>query len=258
MIIAVSDIHLGYCKSNSNDFKKFLKACNGAGVEHLILLGDIIDFWRRTNVDILRENEEIFALLNTIDVGQIHYIVGNHDFYMHKLHDRYEELFPFSVSRSLRKEYGGRKYFFTHGYELEVEAFSEPLGLDAYEAFCERMCQCTDSLGQCSSLLWEIIENFRTGRTKLKIVYNPPDNSRNMDRMYYVALLSGAGLFSGRRPDETLVFGHTHRPFITRNKKVINTGSWINNSLERRYQNLYLKLDGDKVELKHFRHNKPL
>jgi predicted phosphodiesterase len=55
------------------------------------------------------------------------------------------------------------------------------------------------------------------------------------------------------RPDENLVFGHTHRPFIDKDRKVANTGSWIDELPEKDKQNSYIQIDKGKMELKFFK-----
>jgi predicted phosphodiesterase len=44
----------------------------------------------------------------------------------------------------------------------------------------------------------------------------------------------------GGKPDETLIFGHTHSPFISEDKMIVNSGSWVtdNNS-----HNTYIEID---------------
>ena len=104
MIIAVSDVHLGYDKCNLNDFLRFLNECDSAGIDHLILLGDILDFWRKNNAEVVTEkkNAEILAKLAKLNVKNIHYVVGNHDYYLYvvykivkymKSYDKIRQLF---------------------------------------------------------------------------------------------------------------------------------------------------------------------
>ncbi|MBS7629872.1 metallophosphoesterase, partial [Candidatus Bathyarchaeota archaeon] len=78
MIVVVSDVHLGYRNSNRQLFLKFLEEiCKPLGPDdHLILLGDILDFWRRNNVLVAIENEIIFKTLESLN-SNIHYIIGN-------------------------------------------------------------------------------------------------------------------------------------------------------------------------------------
>lgn len=49
MITAVSDLHFGFDKCNKDAFMRFVDTYDFTGTDHLVLLGDILDFWRRNN-----------------------------------------------------------------------------------------------------------------------------------------------------------------------------------------------------------------
>jgi UDP-2,3-diacylglucosamine pyrophosphatase LpxH len=53
MIIVVSDIHLGYDKSDKDVFNRFIdsKLSLLNDKDHLILLGDLLDFWIIATMD---------------------------------------------------------------------------------------------------------------------------------------------------------------------------------------------------------------
>lgn len=63
MIIAVSDVHLGYAKSNSETFREFMERCGKIDIDHFVILGDLMDFWRANNAQIMIENEHILGLI---------------------------------------------------------------------------------------------------------------------------------------------------------------------------------------------------
>ncbi|MBE0525038.1 MAG: metallophosphoesterase [Methanosarcinales archaeon] len=77
IIVVASDVHLGYEKCNKADFLEFLDRCDSASIDHLFLLGDILDFWRRNNARAVLENNEIIEKIAELNVRNIHYIVGN-------------------------------------------------------------------------------------------------------------------------------------------------------------------------------------
>lgn len=106
MILVVSDLHLGYEKCNRQEFLNFLDYHRSADIDHLVLLGDIFDFWRRNNAQVIEENEEIMEKINDLNAENIHYIAGNHDYYILDLHKRYDLNYPGIVSKYLRLEDG--------------------------------------------------------------------------------------------------------------------------------------------------------
>jgi predicted phosphodiesterase len=54
-------------------------------------------------------------------------------------------------------------------------------------------------------------------------------------------------IFLGMEEDEYLIFGHTHRPFLEGNNKVINSGSWVKDSA---IYDTYVVIDKDEIVLK--------
>jgi len=75
-ILAVSDCHLGYKRCNLDAIVDFLNHYQNTEVDHFILLGDIYDFWRRNNADLIKENDEIMAKLNDLKAKNIYYVAG--------------------------------------------------------------------------------------------------------------------------------------------------------------------------------------
>jgi predicted phosphodiesterase len=51
-------------------------------------------------------------------------------------------------------------------------------------------------------------------------------------------------IFIGGEADETIIFGHTHSPFITRDKTVANSGSWVK---DNNFHNTYVTIDDNGI-----------
>lgn len=250
MILAVSDVHLGYGASNSRAFKEFLSSrCKSLGKNDvLVLLGDIFDFWRRNNVAVALENENVFSMLENLD-ATIHYVVGNHDYTLVDLKavDR-----PFDVSKDLRLENGGKTFNFIHGYQLEVLANLEPLTIKEYEELCISLCLRTgDFFGDILSILWDMLHlSFKKGDRRKNAIHSisdVPESRKNMDKVRQLATSRVKDLFLGLGKDEILVFGHIHRPFI--DGRTANTGCWVSDAAT---QNTYLEIDNGEMKLLSF------
>ncbi len=252
MIIAVSDVHLGYDKSNKEDFLRFLDTCCSADVDHLVLLGDILDFWRCNDARIVIDNAKILAKIVSLNVKNIHYIAGNHDYYLLKLNERYAGNYPFTVSKFLRLDYEGGKFYFIHGYELEVLANLEPLSIESYEEFSEKMCFAGDSIGWLASDLWRLLEGAESTGGKINSMKKVPHQRKDINKVYSLAVSEAAYMLLGMKPDEKLIFGHTHRPFITKKGNVVNTGSWVD-ELSKNVQNSYVEISKGIMKLKFFK-----
>jgi UDP-2,3-diacylglucosamine pyrophosphatase LpxH len=250
LILAVSDVHLGYGASNGRAFKEFLGSrCRSLGKNDvLVLLGDIFDFWRRNNVAVALENESIFSIFESLD-ATIHYVVGNHDYTLVDLKavDR-----PFEVTKELRLENGGKAFNFIHGYQLEVLANLEPLTIKEYEELCVSLCLRTgDFFGDILSILWDMLHlSFKKGDTRKNAIHSisdVPESRKNMDKVRQLATSRVKDLFLGLGKDEILVFGHIHRPFI--NGRTANTGCWVSDAAT---QNTYLEIDNGEMKLLSF------
>jgi UDP-2,3-diacylglucosamine pyrophosphatase LpxH len=254
MILAVSDLHLGYDeKCNRDDFARFLDLCNGIDIDHLVLLGDILDFWRRNNARIVMDgqNGKILSKLMNMSAREVHYVAGNHDYYMLKLCDRYGKNCPFTVTKNLRIEDNGSRFYFTHGYEFEVLINLEPISIESYEGFCEQMCFNNDTLGGYASSLWDLLKKCRPDRDLDKLT-QPPAERENIDQVYYFVRSEGKRVLTGMAPDEKLVYGHTHRPFINPEGTVANTGSWVNELSREKSQNRYVRIENGRMDLRAF------
>jgi UDP-2,3-diacylglucosamine pyrophosphatase LpxH len=267
MIIAVSDVHLGYAACDSAAFTSFLDLCTKSHIDDLVLLGDIFDFWRRNNAKIVMEQgPEILNKLGNMKGTNIHYVVGNHDYYMLKLYERYKNdynkeqqekgdmttkfPFPFTVSRSLRLSDHDITFYFVHGYQLDVFANWEPVSLDSYEKISERMCSTEDIIGGLLSQIFALIQHPRAHRRVRELNRVPHERTAGwIEKINKFAKSKGAYVLLGMNPDEKLVFGHTHAPFG--DKAIANTGSWINEMSNERH-NTYVKISNGQMKCKTF------
>ena len=247
LILAVSDVHLGYNASNSRAFRDFLNSrCRSLGRnDTLVLLGDIFDFWRRNNVEVALENESIFSILESLE-ATIHYIIGNHDYTLVDLKavDK-----PFDVSKELKLENGGKIFSFIHGYQLEVLANLEPLTIREYEDLCVSLCLRTgDFFGDVLSIMWDMLHlSFKKGdrrKNAINSISEVPESRKNMDRVRQLSVSRVKDLFLGLGKEETLVFGHIHRPFI--HERTANTGCWVSDAEK---QNTYIEIENGEMKL---------
>ncbi len=254
MILVASDVHLGYQNSNRQSFLSFLEEmCKPLGSDdHLVLLGDILDFWRRNNVTVAIENELVFNTLGSLN-AKVHYIIGNHDYSLITLKLPSDQFFD--VRKNLRLEDSGVTYNFIHGYQLEALAVFEPLTIEEYESLCISLCQRTgDFVGDILSIFWDTIHlGFKKGDKRQKTIssiVDVPESRRDMHKVEQLARSSIRNLFLGLSKNEKLIFGHTHRPFLE--DDVANTGSWVSDSP---VQNTYLRIENGKMELESYKRN---
>jgi UDP-2,3-diacylglucosamine pyrophosphatase LpxH len=246
MIIAISDLHLGYEKSDVANFENFINKYVSkelSSKDHFVLLGDIFDFWRRKNMDPLLENKKVLTKILNLDTN-VHYVVGNHDYYMLKIKKRFPEYYPFDLQKYLRLKDGRSKFFFIHGYELDVLANYEPLTIEDYEKISEALCRAENILGRLMSRIWGLKKKLKKPPNKRKSWKIRNGIINHMDNLEALACSKVRNIFLGLRRDEKLVFGHTHRPFIFEDTG--NTGSWVKEECEH---NNFIKIENGKMEL---------
>ena len=252
MILVVSDIHLGYAKSNTGSFSKFLEECSKVELERFIILGDLLDFWRCNNAQAVIDNQHVLEQIGRLNVKTIDYIPGNHDFYIHKLAGIYGDHYPFVVSKWLTVDDGSHRINFRHGYELEVLANLEPMTIETYEWLSERMCFTERVTGGILSELWGLIEDRHKLAESARHIKKPPHERNELDKVKELALSKGVYVLLGMKPGEKLVYGHTHRPFLNMENTVANTGSWVDEGPPDRLRNTYLTIENGRMELRQY------
>lgn len=243
----MSDVHLGVNESNKEAFLSFLReVCDTPDLDCLILLGDIFDFWRVNNAQIIMDNPEIMETLTSIKAKKVYYIAGNHDYHILSLANEFPGTLPFTVQKELRLQSGDKSFYFIHGYQIELYVNMEPLTMERYEKFADKMCSASNIVSYIADHFWDVLTDngFLIEHAKMRAT---PQWRRNLDKMYIFSKTPGAYLLLGMKPGESLVFGHTHRPFITTDKRVANTGCWTNEKhISEKWQNTYIEIiDGD-------------
>jgi UDP-2,3-diacylglucosamine pyrophosphatase LpxH len=260
-IVVTSDQNLGYEHSNVIDFTNFLDYISTRDdVKSLVLLGDLIDMWRRDVSGLfLCFSDMIKKLLDLRDSKKIdvYIVAGNHDYHLLKLQGQdykfkfYQELPTSNVL--ITKGDGNKKYVFKHGWEFDMA--QHPLIM---EAMCHNM---SDAAGHAMSSIYNILQiakdqfdkdlkeiiDFHNQKQKDGYVENlllPPEQRLksylgDVEKKAYLSVKEG----------EILIFGHTHRPFISSDNKVLNTGSWVSDA---EFHNTFVELEETEMKLFQF------
>jgi len=214
----VSDIHLGYKNSDKDSFNRFLDSLqDDTQTTDLVLLGDIVDMWRRDAAGVFLENWDIVQkIINLKQKMRVHYVAGNHDY--HVLHMR-NHSYPFNFAKDLK--FTDRKYTYVICHGLEFDPHQK---IAIMEALCH--------------VMYDPIENFED---LFGGVTQPPEKrlSQILKDVEHIA-------YSKIKNDEMLVFGHTHHPFINDAENVVNTGCWVTDST---VHNTVVEISGGKPRL---------
>lgn len=229
-IIATSDHHLGYANSDKPAFNAFLdELAQDNDVTHLILLGDVVDMWRRDASGVFLEAHDTVAKVLALRAKgvQVFYVAGNHDYHVLDLDS---SKYPIPISKDLSLTDGPVTYRFVHGYEFDPEQ-KVP-----FMAFLCRVM--SDTGGALENHLWTDFNSLNSIFSKMEPSFVKTDIaaiSERLQRRPEDRLQGSVGHINSTacqnvKPGEVLVFGHTHVPFINKAENVVNTGSWVKDS----------------------------
>lgn len=219
-IVIVSDLHLGYKNADKDSFNSFLDSLSSnRRITDLVLLGDIVDMWRRDASGVFLENWDIVQKIVSLKQKmRVHYVAGNHDYHVLQLRGH---SYPVNFAKNLTFKDDNCTYIISHGHEFDPTQKTPVM-----EALCH--------------VMYDAIEGFENlfGATQ------PPETrlSQILGDVETRACLSV-------KKGEILVFGHTHHPFINEAENVANTGSWVTDSP---VHNTVVELSGGKPRLSIF------
>jgi UDP-2,3-diacylglucosamine pyrophosphatase LpxH len=245
-IIAISDQHLGIEASDKAAFLRFLNQLQSdASVTDLVLLGDVVDMWRRDASGVFLENKDVLDQVILLQKKmRVYYIAGNHDFHVLKLQGRG---YPVNFLRNLTLQQDGVTYKFFHGWE-----FDEMQREHFMESLCHAM---SDEKGDRDNHIWAALTRDKGDlRYVLTMLFNRGSIRRATETLQLdpqerlKETLNGVEkkASSTVQPGEVLIFGHTHHPFVNKAGNVANTGSWITTMP---VHNTYVRLEGGKPRL---------
>lgn len=248
-IIAVSDVHLGWERSNPV-FRDFLEWVEISGADCFILIGDIIEMWRRDIVASFIENIEIMKRFKKISDGmKLVLIAGNHDWHLIKTTENKSIVYKYPFIWI--EEYRVGRYRFLHGHQFDPKTRSDKTN--------EAMCHTDDDQGTKMSDFWDKYGGkvpFGAIAPSTKLPQFPLFNRANMDLLEYV---NRPGVPSRhpqllyeiernkkihQKPGEFIISGHTHVPYVDMKNRQANTGSWTEGASD------FLVIEDERVELK--------
>lgn len=248
---------MGSDKSEKAAFDAFLTSLHNDGeVTDLVLLGDIVDMWRRDASGVFLENMDTVEIIKALqDRIKIHWVAGNHDYHLLKLKNRAPHYnYPFEFHETLELVDGDHFYRFMHGYEFEYGnelKYIRPL----MEILCHVM---SDAEGVPEDELWveatkmvgdlhySAFSHHLEGQDltiRHRSLHDPP-GERLKDKLEKVEKRAFDEAHS--RTGQVLIFGHTHHPFISKGEELVNTGSWVSDAAPH---NTYVVLEEGKPRL---------
>jgi len=229
-VVVTSDHHLGYANCDKAGFNAFLdELAQESDLTHFVLLGDVVDMWRRDASGVFLEaHDTVGKLLALKSKGvQIFYVAGNHDYHVLDLHN---PSYPIQFSKELTLNDGPVTYRFVHGYEYDPEQ---------KVPFMTFLCRVmSDTGGALENQLWTDFNSLNNIFSKIEPSFVKTDIAaiaEKLQRGPEVRLKDSlskinAAAWKDVKPGEVLIFGHTHIPFVNKTENVVNTGSWVKDS----------------------------
>jgi UDP-2,3-diacylglucosamine pyrophosphatase LpxH len=256
-IVVVSDVHLGSKTCDVVSFNSFLRSLqDDQGLTDLVLLGDIVDMWRRDASGVFLENMETIQLIKDLQKRiKVHWVAGNHDYHVLKLKNRAPHYhYPFEFYKTLQITDGGTEYIFMHGYEFE---YGHALRLirPSMDIICHFM---SDVDGIDEERLWNSLrrkvldlhytiftQRLERRLKRLPRSLNDGPEERLADKKLEVVERRAFEVLRGKT-GKLLIFGHTHHPFVRKGEDLVNTGSWVT---ESPVHNTYVVLEDGRAHL---------
>jgi len=225
-----SDHHLGYANSDKTGFNAFLdELAQENDVTHLVLLGDVVDMWRRDASGVFLEGHDTVGKILALKAKgvQVFYVAGNHDYHVLDLDNT---RYPVQFSKELTLTDGPITYRFVHGYEFDPE---QKIPFMAF--LCRVM---SDQGGALENHIWTDFNSLNSIFSKIEPSFVQADiaaiterlRHRPEDRLQGSLNRINATACSQVKPGEVLIFGHTHVPFVNKAENVVNSGSWVKDS----------------------------
>ena len=250
-------MHLGSANCDRVSFNSFLNSLhNEAHLTDLVLLGDIVDMWRRDASGVFLENMETMQIIKDLQTKmRVHWVAGNHDYHLLKLKNRAPHYrYPFEFVRELEIKEVGLTIRFMHGYEFE---YGHELRImrPTLDILCHFL---SDYDGVGEEKLWTYLRRKfwdlhytvftqhleRRFRRLPRSLIDGPEERLAENRLEVVEKRAYTEVRG--KPDQLLVFGHTHHAFISKSEKLVNTGSWVT---ESKTHNTYVVLENGKPHL---------
>lgn len=249
-VIAVGDVHLGAANANADDFDDFLDHLHRerADLDEVILLGDLWDLVRRDPFGCAWETSGTITRLKRLAAAvPVRYVLGNHDACLRGLDDdRYE--IDFRDGYVLRQ--GGYDVRFQHGNAFDRFQFD---AVSNYLSGPGDRGEIDPTGGRKDPVVAAAREAIRSGKGRLRAVYGavaPTGADADADAVDYPRRERRAHAYLETVPEDKLIYGHTHAPYVHPDNVAANPGSWKSTAP---VHNTYLVVEDGWIELYRYR-----
>jgi UDP-2,3-diacylglucosamine pyrophosphatase LpxH len=245
-VLVAGDVHLGAANANVDAFNGFLDDLSGehSDLTELVLLGDVWDLIRRDPFGCAWETTGTIRRLRRLaERVPVRLVVGNHDSYLRAL----------DVSRyriDIRDEYvlsqGGTSIRFCHGHAFDRFQFDP---LSRYLSGPGDLGEIDPTRGLKDSLVAGARRYALAGAKRLSAAL-PFATAGSRFGARYPRRERRAHAFLETVPEDKLVYGHTHAPYVHHENVAANPGSWKSTAP---VHNTYLEIVDGSLRLFQYR-----
>lgn len=233
----ISDLHIGVEENSAEEERqhiilKFLREIY-QDATHLCIVGDLFDFWFEYKYVVPKKYFNFLYELKRMAVNgtEIHYLTGNHDFYLGRFLDEYVGIKTWD--HDCRLEIGGKKFYLYHGDGIAKR--------DVGYRILKRILRNRFNLRMYRWLHPDLGIPFARLVSGSSRKYTKKINLRDeSDYKEYAEARFKEGF-------DFVLMGHRHNPLIHdwEGHKYINLGDWLDNFT-------YAVFDGKELNLKHY------
>jgi len=220
-ISIISDIHAAdYNQSGNQILEKFLKHSEVLSSDMIIFLGDIFDIMIGNYTEYSQEEKAFFDWIKVHHkTKRIYFHEGNHDFHLEKLFKKMRLNISYHKSGFSILD-NGKKYYFEHGDDLEIDNKSYKFYKKIIRSNAVRL------LGESKLVPYKLVRAIGT-RASLRsrtidVKYRKNAESVDIKEKFRVSYLS----YKDRKNYDIVVCGHGHikDKFQSNSKVYINNG----------------------------------
>lgn len=249
-VLVASDLHLGWEKSNSDDFKQFMKTkATRSDVDTVVLAGDIFDMWRRGTAPLMAEHSDVVSQINsTHETGtDVVLLAGNHDRRMIRSNESGNVVRepPWNADSKYKFTQSGQEFTVVHGHKGDPTNFNDSRN--------EALCLTNDETGYAIFNGYKSLTDLTLLPTRSNRLTFVGNNATRLDHLKNPSVLSQSSQSDRlkrinrrikRRYSGFTIAGHTHVPM--QEDMYINTGSWTGP------RNTYAEVSNGEATLKEY------
>lgn len=245
-ILVAGDVHLGAANADVDAFNGFLDHVRRESTsgDRVVLLGDVWDLVRRDPFGCAWETSETITRIKRVaETIPVHVVLGNHDAWLSGLD---AALYDVEFHDRHVLESGDCRIRFCHGQSfdrLHSDVLSEYLSRGGDRGDID------PTRGRKDPLVAIGRGAVQHGKRRLRSTYRALRGVDGAGRVAYPRRERRAHDHLGAIPEDKLVFGHTHRPYVRHDNAVANPGSWKTTAP---VHNTYLVIEDGDIAL--FRH----